>query len=763
VQAIQSIESATMEVPRRSSPFRALIWKEWRQQRWIFLSLAGLAYVLLLSALIVTRFGQFRDEEKAGVLCSIAVWIGLMGVAVLSANAFAGERDDNSDLFLETMPCSRSKLFWVKLGFVLFLVLAELIPVAAAAHVDFNELLREGGPTFVLLTAAVLLFATVPALIASFGGSVIATILASLAVIGACYAYLRAPALLAPFLPNRSGELSWPARMSLRDMPLALFVVLMLATILLAAWRMWTRVERTWRISLRTAVATAALLIGFRLLPVEVAYLDEFVFAPHPFFATPYAVLTFAAILLATWRMWSRPERTWRSSLRAAAATAGLLIASVAVPIAAAYLYVTLFAPFSFFMSGSHAVMMSSFGFEPFASATVSAISPDGKYVAFDAHYHGWGASACRVALVDTDSGRTQWPTRFQGSRVSGWIRGYWSPSGNQFILTEGDQWLSPWSRYMEDRIYFVVDARSGEERSFEELWPGLRQMTSSALWPIGWYSDQVLAFQNGRDIFFADIESHQVRQCKMPVASPAPFFGVLPSNTRRGIFAPVKGIPAEGEVRVLRYSPELAEAESITLYGVIRGIQSVMMSASEDGQWLLLSAYVNDHGKWSSYQYLAQSADGAKAALFVSAEAGEKGLIAPSWKLNGFVPGGHQVLLYREAELGLFDAASHDLRRIPMAQASGMEIASVELSPAGGFVLVHCENPRTAPEPGLTRKDFIVDLHNGTSSTIDVANQPWKQRLRWMGEDHWLLEIYGWMPRVINRDGTGDRPLLAD
>ena len=387
-----------MEVPRRSSPFRALVWKEWRQQRWIFLSLAGLMYALLLSALIVTRSSQFRDEQ-AGVLCSIALWIGLMGVAVLSANAFAGERDDNSDLFLETMPCSRGKLFWVKLGFVLFLGLAELIPVAAVARVDLNELLRDGGPTFALLTAAVLLFATVPALIASFGGSVIATILASLPVIGACYAYLRAPALLNPFLPYRLREL-W-------DMPLALCAALMLATILLAAWRMWTRVERTWRISLRAAVATAALLIGYRLLPVEVAYLDDFVFATHRFFATLYTVLAFTAILLAAWRIWGRPERTWHSSLRAAAATAGLLIASVAVPMAAAYLYVTLFAPFSFFMSNNS-----------FTSTDVSAISPDGKYLAIGAFYRGWGASGGRVALLDMDSGRTQWLTRFHPVRL---------------------------------------------------------------------------------------------------------------------------------------------------------------------------------------------------------------------------------------------------------------------------------------------------------------------------------------------------------
>ena len=305
-----------------------------------------------------------------------------------------------------------------------------------------------------------------------------------------------------------------------------------------------------------------------------------------------------------------------------------------------------------------------------------------------------------------------------------------------------------------------MVDAQSGEKHSFDELWPGLRQMTYSV--PIGWYSERMVAFKSGEDVLFADIESHQVRQCKMPAGSPGASLEYMwPSITRRGIFAALKDISAEGEIRVLRYSPELAEAESITLYSVIRAGESVSIrTTSEDGQWLLLDAYVNDHGKPSWYQYLAQLADGAKAALFVSAEAGEKGLIPPSWKLNGFIPGGHQILLYRRAELGLFDAASHDLRRIPMAQAIRLEIASVEVSPAGGFALVRCENRRAAPEPGLTRTDIIVDLRNGTSSTIDVAAQPWQQWLRWMGEDHLLLDRNGSI-LIMNRDGTGERPLV--
>ena len=354
MQAIQVIENAAINVPRRRSPFRALVWKEWRQQRWIFLSLAGLAYALLLSAIIVDRYGVvFKNgrNEAASVLAGCALLIGVIGVVVLSANAFAGERDDNTDLFLDTIPCSRSKLFRVKLGLVLLLVLLALIPLGTAAlvyigrqpNVDFDKLAGECAQTVLVFAAGVLVLAIVPALIASFGGSVIATILASLPVIGACWPYMYSSlALVRLFLVPFASREFW----SMWAWMLALFIVLMLATILLAAWRMWIRVERT-----------------------------------------------------------------WRSSLRTAAATAGLLIAYVAVPAAAAYLYVTFFAPLSFFLGWHNGVTPGCW---------VSNVSPNGKYVALNTYYKGWGwYGGNEPALTDVDSGRTRWLTRFRRSFVS--------------------------------------------------------------------------------------------------------------------------------------------------------------------------------------------------------------------------------------------------------------------------------------------------------------------------------------------------------
>ena len=283
----------------------------------------------------------------------------------------------------------------------------------------------------------------------------------------------------------------------------------------------------------------------------------------------------------------------------------------------------------------------------------------------------------------------------------------------------------------------------------------------------VGWYSEQVFAFQNGRDTFFADIEHHQVLQCKMPVAFPSASLGNLPFITRRGIFEVPEGASVEGGVRLLRYAPDLPQAESLVLNGIAVEQRTLLspgtlgrIAASEDGQLLLVE--VNPHHIKHSW-YLARLADGAEAALLVSDEAGEEGVLPDSWQVKDFLPGGHQILLYRKAELGLFDADSHDLRRIPMVQASGMQIVSVMSSPAGGFALVGVGNLDTSGNPRTMRMYVIGDLHNGTSGDVhEVFSPAWRPNVWWLGEDHLLSEEYDKMLLVINRDGSGERPLLT-
>jgi hypothetical protein len=704
VQAISAVEYGALEAPRRRSPFRALVWKEWRQQRWIFLSLAGLTYVLLLSAAISVWPDRFKvvfengRNDGASVLACCAFFLGVCSVVILSANAFCGERDDNTDLFLETVPCSRSKLFWVKLGFVLLLVLLELIPAGTALLVYIGsqpnvrpDVFAVGaGETFLALAAVVLVLAIIPAMIASFGGSVIATILASLPAIGACWAYAYSPLVLVNFLPISryfADRYVWM---------IVLFCALVLATILLAAWRMWIRIERTWRGALRTSAATAGLLIGY-----------------------------------------------------------------IVVPSLAAYLYVTLFAPLSFFTNCTTFI----------AGGFISNVCPNGKHIAFDTYYRGWrpylnsieGASASRAALQDVNFDRTRWLTRFRESYMWPTSR-FWSPSGNLLVLDEPNRWLL-WPlapREITPDAYFVVDARSGAKLDLTKFCPGLPPISAGILPLAGWYNEQVFALNNGRDIFFADIEHHGVRQCKMPAGFPRaqllnPFARL--AVTDRGIYACPEDASAKREMRVLRYAPDLPEAESMTLRNVSGSSPGI--KASTDGQWLLVSMNIDVLGQHQYPHYLTPPIDEAKAVLLISGNEKENGLIPPSWHEQGFLPGGHQILLYSDMELGLFDADTHDLRRISMAQPSGRQIASVALSPAGGFALVGLGNPlASGMRAGGALMYAIADLHNGTSWPLTVDPD---QRAFWLGEDHLLLQKYGMMPQIMNRDGTGVHPLLAN
>ena len=129
---------------------------------------------------------------------------------------------------------------------------------------------------------------------------------------------------------------------------------------------------------------------------------------------------------------------------------------------------------------------------------------------------------------------------------------------------------------------------------------------------------------------------------------------------------------------------------------------------------------------------------------MLVSDEAGEEGALPHSWQVQGFLPGGHQILLYREAELGLFDADSHGLRRIPLEEArKHLFIRWTELSPAGGFALVNLEQ---APGVPFDRNEVVgpgyvvVDLKRGASVRIVNINC-YGSRPQWVGEDRLLFQ----------------------
>lgn len=105
------------EVPRWT-PVRALIWKEWRQQRLIALGLPAGAVALCA---LFTRV--WLGQVGAGA----ALVLGAATLVTLAANAFSGETDDRTCLFLGALPWPRPRLFWIKFGTALAVAVAVTV------------------------------------------------------------------------------------------------------------------------------------------------------------------------------------------------------------------------------------------------------------------------------------------------------------------------------------------------------------------------------------------------------------------------------------------------------------------------------------------------------------------------------------------------------------------------------------------------------------------------------------------------------------
>jgi hypothetical protein len=108
---------------------RVLIWKEVREQRaaWLTLVLTAAGAVAALNARVSP--GDRHDEMLSAVLWFAAWGYGLVCGALL----LAGEAEDDTQAFLDTLPAARRRLWRVKAGVGLLLLAAQ---VAVLALVD---------------------------------------------------------------------------------------------------------------------------------------------------------------------------------------------------------------------------------------------------------------------------------------------------------------------------------------------------------------------------------------------------------------------------------------------------------------------------------------------------------------------------------------------------------------------------------------------------------------------------------------------------
>jgi hypothetical protein len=114
----------------------SLLWKEYREQRSVWLALAGLA-VVLVGGLTATLLHDSTPSLESGrflvVLVATLTMAGTYGL-VSGAMLLAGERESGTQVFLDTLPADRTRLWAVKglcgvlgtLGQVLLLLLLVL-------------------------------------------------------------------------------------------------------------------------------------------------------------------------------------------------------------------------------------------------------------------------------------------------------------------------------------------------------------------------------------------------------------------------------------------------------------------------------------------------------------------------------------------------------------------------------------------------------------------------------------------------------------
>jgi len=111
--------------PSRSA-WRAVLWKEWRQQWPIALAMTALTGALIGAA-------RFLWHVPFADILPWACFLWSPMVVFLGANAFGGEHDERTDVFLCALPWPPARLYVAKFGTALGLSLASLVLLAGLA------------------------------------------------------------------------------------------------------------------------------------------------------------------------------------------------------------------------------------------------------------------------------------------------------------------------------------------------------------------------------------------------------------------------------------------------------------------------------------------------------------------------------------------------------------------------------------------------------------------------------------------------------
>ena len=172
---------------------RALVWKEWRQLRGLYVLLVAVGWTALASGPL---WSGFYAAGTAFVVLAIGCPI------VLSAAAFAGETETGTKAYLNSLPVSAAGLATVKVAGVVCLSLTATAAGVALLMIqrepDSVAPLGEWGQLFVLVLLLCPVLVSAAAVVASTGVGSMATVLAGVLLsagwtvwLGVCATFLR--------------------------------------------------------------------------------------------------------------------------------------------------------------------------------------------------------------------------------------------------------------------------------------------------------------------------------------------------------------------------------------------------------------------------------------------------------------------------------------------------------------------------------------------------------------------------------------------
>jgi len=705
----------------KPSALRVLLWKEWRQQRWTLAGMTALALALFVMGEFIPRW-SFDLSFAAFVFAVLGVPL------VLSAQSFAAEDEDATAVFLMELPFRPLQVFSAKL---LVIVLASW---AATGLLLLLELLRPGYPE-----SAVRSLPWVPAAAAHAWRD----LAASVTWVGIW--------LLAP---TAAVVTSLLASLGLRPLTTAL---------LGAAW-------------LCLCIACGVLSV----LLLAVAQARGLVW-----FSAAVTVPA-SAVLLAAWLSARRHPRKLVQFLRGVggcAAVPALFILPGALP----HAYTNLLKPPTYYVRSdwwhrspgwvnSVSVPRTS---RPAALALEIALECESDS----------SRDASLLALLDLSTGRTAWsgvwpaPVDRAQRTLGGYRAVVWSPDGSR-VTWEGGIYPGltedlAWPTYREETLPGLVReaaATRAELRVYDvrrrrtlrvpgDLATDVMEQCNSSWYNATWLVAPWLKDPGGLGLVFVNTDDGSAHVCPVPlpghgdVANHRAGMVVLPD---RAVFVAVwRGVTCEGalawpDLVITRSTPSAASATILQVRDLPPG-STELRAVSPDAQWALLAPDLWNREGPPPNLALVDLGTGATRPLVLPPGVLEH--MARPWggPLTAvFATGGTRVLVDLQSIYAVYDLGGDtwQMHVPPVPADTAAQGWGTCVSPNGERVLQVFSPDRGSAGP----QAVILDLVDGTWTTVPLAFHSAKRDVRWCGNEH-VLDLH---PTGVWRFGLdGSRELL--